>query len=115
MKADVVVVGSGPAGAACAFELTDRGFDVLVLEEGQPTAGHNDAASAMAKVYRDFGASVTRGKSPMPYLQGRALGGTSVINGAISWRLPHDVWQEWSDADPVWGGGGFCCPRDAVD
>jgi geranylgeranyl reductase family protein len=29
---DVVVVGAGPAGAACAFWLADAGFDVLVVE-----------------------------------------------------------------------------------
>lgn len=101
MNADIVVIGSGPGGAAASRELSRRGFDVVVLEEGAhiKTPPH-DAARAMSALYRDFGASVTRGRAPMPYLQGRALGGTSVINGAISWRLPRDVWESWGVNDP---------------
>ena len=31
---DFLVIGSGPAGGGVARELTRRGFDVLVLEQG---------------------------------------------------------------------------------
>lgn len=34
--ADVVVIGAGVLGAAVAFELADRGLDVVVLERGLP-------------------------------------------------------------------------------
>jgi choline dehydrogenase-like flavoprotein len=39
----------------------------------------------------------------MPYLQGRVVGGTSVINGAISWRFPPEILAEWVRADPALG------------
>ena len=103
---DVVVVGSGPAGAAVARTCALAGASVVVVEEGphvQPTEFTADAFSAMSHLDRDMGASVTWGRAPMPYLQGRAVGGTSVVNGAISWRLPHDVWEEWAAADPQLG------------
>jgi choline dehydrogenase-like flavoprotein len=54
----------------------------------------------MAQLYRDLGASLMLGNAPMPYVQARVLGGTSVVNGAISWRLPRDVWQAWRDHEP---------------
>ena len=38
-KADVVVVGAGLAGLACARALTSRGLDVLVLEAGDAVGG----------------------------------------------------------------------------
>jgi choline dehydrogenase-like flavoprotein len=102
-QADVVVVGSGPGGAACARELARHGLAVLIVEEGglaTPDDFRADAFTSMSRLYRGMGAQVTLGAPAMPYLQGVAVGGTSVINGAISWRLPRPVWQEWIDADP---------------
>ncbi len=101
---DVAVVGSGPAGSAVARHLAGQGADVVVLEAGahvRPSHYPADAFSAMAALYRGLGATITRGNPPMPYVQGRAVGGTSVINGAISWRLPRDVWQRWCEDDPA--------------
>ncbi len=37
-QVDFVVIGSGPAGASVARELTRKGFDVLVLEQGRAYA-----------------------------------------------------------------------------
>ena len=99
---DVVVVGSGPAGAAVAREVAAAGASVVVVEEGPlvtPEEVPEDGFTALAELYRDLGSSVLLGNGPMPFLQGRVVGGTSVINGAISWRLPQDVWQEWVEAD----------------
>ncbi len=101
--ADVVVVGSGPAGATVARNLAGEGVRVVVLEEGpylRPEEFPPDGFSAMARMYRGMGATLSRGAPMMPLVQGRVLGGTSVVNGAISWRLPRDIHQEWCDADP---------------
>lgn len=104
LAADVVVVGSGPAGAAVARTAARGGASVLVVEEGpfvEPSAFPPDSFSAFASMYRDMGASVLLGRAPMPFVQGRVVGGTSVVNGAISWRLPEDVHARWIEADPA--------------
>jgi choline dehydrogenase-like flavoprotein len=101
--ADVVIVGSGPAGATVARNLAARGARVIVLEEGHEARIEDFRASglrAMAALYRDMGTSIAFGNASMPYLQGRAVGGTSVVNGAISWRLPEEVLSGWLRADP---------------
>ncbi len=105
-EAEVVVVGSGPAGATVAAELARRGVRVVVVEEGhqaRPGALAASGVRAMASLYRDMGTSLAFGNVSMPYLQGCAVGGTSVINGAISWRLPPEILAEWSAADPALG------------
>ncbi len=106
-EADVVVVGSGPAGATVARRLAARGVQVIVVEEGhevQPADYAASAARAMATLYRDMGMSLMLGSAAMPYLQGRVVGGTSVINGAISWRLPREVVDAWIASDPALAG-----------
>lgn len=104
--ADVVVVGSGPAGATVAADLARRGARVVVVEEGHhatPADFHGSGVRAMAALYRDMGTSLAFGNLPMPYLQGRAVGGTSVINGAICWRLPAEILAAWTADDPALG------------
>jgi choline dehydrogenase-like flavoprotein len=102
-SAEVVVVGSGPAGATVARALAAAGKDVVVLEEGHAAAPASFVASgllSMARLYREMGTSIALGNAPMPYLQGMALGGTSVVNGAISWRMAEETLAAWVEADP---------------
>lgn len=103
-QCDVVVVGSGPAGATVARALAREGADVVVVEEGPwmtPDEFPDDMFTALTEMWREMGTQVTRTVPPIPLLQGRLVGGSSVINGAICWRLPREVHEEWCEADPV--------------
>ncbi len=94
--ADFVVVGSGAAGASAALTLAEAGRDVLVLEEG-PDVRDEDRGlgphEAFMRLFRDRGTQVAMGRSVIPMLQGRCVGGTTVVNGAIVWRLPQDAYD----------------------
>jgi choline dehydrogenase-like flavoprotein len=108
--ADFVVIGSGAAGATAALVLAEAGHEVAVLEEG-PAVRDEDrglgSSEAFMRLFRDRGTQVAMGRSVMPVLQGRCLGGTTVVNGAIVWRLPEDVYDRCfrvagaSDAIPL--------------
>jgi choline dehydrogenase-like flavoprotein len=96
---DYVVVGSGAAGATAARTLVDYGVSVAVVEEGpaQEVSDFSDrVADSFSSLYRDKGAQITRGREAIKVLQASCLGGTTVINSGIMWRIPEDVWQPWS-------------------
>jgi choline dehydrogenase-like flavoprotein len=94
--ADFVVVGSGAAGASAALALAEAGRDVAVLEEG-PEVRDADRGlgphEALMRLFRDRGTQVSVGRSVIPVLQGRCVGGSTVVNGAIVWRLPEDAYE----------------------
>jgi choline dehydrogenase-like flavoprotein len=94
--ADFVVVGSGAGGAAAALVLAEAGCDVIVAEEG-PAVRDEDRGlgshDAFMRLFRDKGTQVAMGRSVIPILQGRCVGGTTVVNGAIVWRLPEDAYD----------------------
>ncbi|MBK9264137.1 MAG: GMC family oxidoreductase [Polyangiaceae bacterium] len=104
IEADVVIVGSGPAGSAAAREAARLGARVIVVEEGRffdKSEFPESSFASMAAAYRDMGASVVLGPAPIPFVQGKMVGGSSPINGAICWRMPRDVHAEWIQADPA--------------
>src|SRR5215470_1536931 len=98
LDADVVIVGSGAGGATMAAELAEAGFDVIVLEEGSyyQTRDFTADSSAMARqLYRDGGATAALGNPPILYQEGSAVGGSTVINGGMSWRTPDKILARW--------------------
>ena len=95
---DYIIVGSGAAGATAARVLADTGAQIAVVEEGPPvtTAEFSDRVfPTFRRIMRGMGAQVARGRASIPVIQGSCLGGTTVINSAIVWRIPEDVWEPW--------------------
>lgn len=96
--ADVIVVGSGAGGATVAKVLAEEGHEVFIVEEGRRVETEEFDANlwrAMKRTFRSLGTQVATGKSMIPMLQGRVVGGTTVINSAITWRTPDDVREDW--------------------
>jgi choline dehydrogenase-like flavoprotein len=98
---DVVVVGSGAGGATTAAELADGGLDVVLVEEGgyHPTASFSlDVPRALRTLYRDAGAQTAFGRPPIAFSEGRCVGGSTVVNGGMSFRTPDRVLDRWARA-----------------
>lgn len=98
LDADVVVVGSGAGGGAIAAELAEGGRSVIVLEEGGHYTSKDfslHAPTAMKKLYRNAGTAVIMGKPNIIFAEGRCVGGSTVINGGMSWRTPEKVLKRW--------------------
>src|SRR5262252_5477140 len=98
LDCDVVIVGSGAGGAPVAAELAEAGYDVVVLEEGayyQTRDFTADTSAMVRQLYRDGGATMAIGNPPVLYQEGRAVGGSTVINGGMSWRTPEKILARW--------------------
>ncbi len=96
--ADAVVVGSGAGGATAAARLRDAGLDVLVVEEGaleRTETFTTDPATMLRRLYRDAGTSLILGRPGIVFAEGRCVGGSTVINGGMSWRVPERVLAAW--------------------
>jgi choline dehydrogenase-like flavoprotein len=96
---DAVVIGSGAAGAVAAYRLADAGLKVAIVEEGPWIKTRDlggDVIDGFRTLFRDAGLQAIEGRAFMPLLQGRCVGGSTVINSAISWRIPEDVLHDWS-------------------
>jgi choline dehydrogenase-like flavoprotein len=96
---DVVIVGSGAAGATAAYTLTQAGLSVGIVEEGpwmKTRELAKDVHTAFGRVMRQSGMQVLGGRAYMPMLQGRCVGGSTLVNSAIAWRIPEDVVDDWS-------------------
>ena len=106
LECGVVIVGSGAGGATVAAELAEAGVDVVVIEEGgyHPTEEFQASPTIMTpKLYRDGGASVALGSPPIFFAEGRCVGGSTVVNGGMSWRTPEKILDRWWRDDGVDG------------
>ena len=110
---DYVIVGSGAAGASAARVLADTGASIAVVEEGPavPRTHFPDKVwPAFHNMLRNMGGLIARGRAFIPIIQGSCLGGSTVINSAIMWRVPDDVFDVWRDEF----GLQAALPRDAL-
>lgn len=98
LRAEIVVIGSGPGGAITACLLAEAGRDVLLLEEGEhlPLSSCEPfSREEMLQKYRNGGQTVALGKNKIAYVEGRCVGGGSEINSGLYHRTPTEMLDRW--------------------
>jgi choline dehydrogenase-like flavoprotein len=100
---DVAIVGSGAGGAVLARELARDGRSVIVLEEGGHYSpeeyGAMTPSNSFRRLSREAAMSVALGIGDTPLislLAGKCVGGSSVLTGAVCFRIPEEVLHVWS-------------------
>ncbi|MGW9132903.1 GMC family oxidoreductase N-terminal domain-containing protein [Streptomyces sp. NPDC055681] len=104
---EVLVIGSGAGGSVAALELAAAGRQVTVLEEGPhaDTAAIAAASPAenMRTLYRNGGLTPVLGTPTIIYGEGRAVGGTTLVNGGLLWEPPPALLARWAAVSGIDG------------
>ncbi|NIE76115.1 GMC family oxidoreductase [Pantoea sp. Ap-967] len=107
LQADIAVIGSGAGGATSAQMLSAAGFKVLLIEEG-PLKTSSDfhllEHEAYASLYQEGLGRMSK-DGAITILQGRAVGGTTLVNWTSSFRTPPPTLEHWASAHAVHGLG----------
>ena len=103
LSCDVCIVGSGAGGAVMAEKMATAGKKVVVLEDG----GYHTSDTftleerwAIPNLYQEAGTRATVDGS-LAILQGRAVGGTTVVNWTTCFRTPERVMTHWQEHHDV--------------
>ncbi|MCB9694531.1 MAG: GMC family oxidoreductase [Alphaproteobacteria bacterium] len=96
---DVCIVGSGAGGSVLAARLAEAGLDVVVLEEGgfhtRADFERPDERWSYPNLYQDRGGRSTADLA-ITVLQGRAVGGGTLINWTTCFRTPERILDHWA-------------------
>jgi choline dehydrogenase-like flavoprotein len=97
-ECDVAVVGTGAGGAVVAKELAERGYAVILVEEGEYHGRESFSGRApegLRRFYRNAGLTAAVGNTVIPIPMGRLVGGSTAINTGTCWRTPEWVLRSW--------------------
>ncbi|HEY1957485.1 MAG TPA: GMC family oxidoreductase [Polyangiaceae bacterium] len=102
VECDAVVVGTGAGGAVVAKELAQKGFAVLMLEEGQfhqRSEFTGGLVESVTRFYRERGTVGSVGNTVVILPMGRMVGGSTAINTGTCWRTPEWILNKWVERE----------------
>jgi len=98
IKTAVLIIGSGAGGSVTALELASRGHDVVMVEEGQPSAEDwvdPGSTESVSSHYRRRGMTPILGSVPIAYVEGCCVGGSTELNSGFWHRPPAETLLRW--------------------
>ncbi len=101
LEAEVVVVGSGAAGAIVAKELAERGHATVLVEAGRYFRRHDFSGQFLDATRSSYWwrlHNLALGNTLIPITTGRTVGGSTTINTATCFRPPPQVYRRWVES-----------------
>jgi choline dehydrogenase-like flavoprotein len=105
VEADVIIIGTGAGGGVSAEVLSQAGLKVVMIEEGGLFTSNDfnmDELTAYGDLYQEGAGRATK-DGAISIFQGRAVGGTTVVNWTSSFRTPDPTLNHWSQHHNVTG------------
>jgi choline dehydrogenase-like flavoprotein len=94
---DVVIVGSGPGGGSVARVLAEAGLSVRVVEMGPKKSTFRPNYPNVARYHmQEAGTMLSQGHVSFPIAAGMGVGGSTLVNSALSFRAPRAVLDGWA-------------------
>ncbi len=99
LEGDVAIIGTGAGGGTIAHGLAQAGLRVIILEEGPLRTARDfvlEERVAYPDLYQEAAARKTADKA-IGILQGRAVGGSTLVNWTTSLRTPEPTLKHWRE------------------
>ncbi len=99
LEGDVVIIGSGAGASILAKGLAENGRRVLMIERGNHERPETFTENEMEMVSRLFqdGALQAARDFRFTVFQGSCVGGSTVVNNAVCFKIPEPVLDRWND------------------
>lgn len=97
LDADIAIIGSGAGGGTSAEVLAKAGFKVILIEAGPLKTSNDfdmDERNAYKDLYQEHAGRMNKDGS-ISILQGRCVGGSTVVNWTSSFRTPEQTLNHW--------------------
>ena len=117
IECDVVIVGAGAGGAAAARVLSEQGLNVWIVESGPKTSRFRPNYAHTARYHmQENGSMIATGNTMMPIAAGKGVGGSTLINSALSFVAPDYVLDQWAELldDPTWSAEHLASTFDEI-
>ncbi|MHA2097705.1 MAG: GMC family oxidoreductase N-terminal domain-containing protein [Candidatus Kariarchaeaceae archaeon] len=99
LDTDILIIGSGCGGAIAAAKLSEKGYKIILVEEGAFVSQKifdQNPRKLIPKMYRR-GAGLATDDMSIRILLGSTFGGSATINWMTCLRTPDFVLDQWSD------------------
>lgn len=117
IETDILIIGSGSAGAVAASVLSAQGLSIIVADKGYywpPKFLPMTQESAMGHLFHN-GGTTTADTGNINIAAGSCFGGGGTVNWSASLQLQGFVRQEWASRGlPYFTSGAFQADMDAV-
>ena len=95
---DFTIIGSGAGGSAAALELLENHYSVEIFEEGK-NYNHEkmNMLEGLQTFWRNNGINLFFGEPILNFGEGKAIGGSTIINGGVIADTSEKILKLWDD------------------